>query len=265
MSYTRNRLIEKAQGRYIWFVDPDDMLYPGIVNSLIKKANELDSDFIFGNYIRIPEKAKIEFEPNKSITVFPGDGSRIVPKDSNGKMMCSVWAGLFKRSFLNEYNLRFNDNMIAQEDTLFYYEMGLKVRRIHYVTEPVYIYRQRSSSIMHRHDSRKAMKYYKSMYAMLDVYENYYSQNDCEDKERLKLRILQQSQNLALCLVAINDTKFVRKELKSLKAIGHFPLKSLFLPSSPIQSTMIKMLKNDWGFWILHTIYRIRYKLSDSN
>ncbi len=31
VSATRNKLIQRAQGRYLWCVDPDDMLYPGIV------------------------------------------------------------------------------------------------------------------------------------------------------------------------------------------------------------------------------------------
>ena len=40
ISYTRNRLIDQAQGEYLWFIDSDDMLYPHAASALLKVAEE---------------------------------------------------------------------------------------------------------------------------------------------------------------------------------------------------------------------------------
>ncbi len=69
VSFTRNELIRKACGKYIWFVDPDDMLYPGVVNLVLQAAEDTNADVILGNYLEVPEVYKQRFEPLKSIMV----------------------------------------------------------------------------------------------------------------------------------------------------------------------------------------------------
>ena len=60
VSYTRNRLISLAKGKYIWFVDPDDMLYPNVVKLLYDEIEKNNENVILGNYINCDEDAKYE-------------------------------------------------------------------------------------------------------------------------------------------------------------------------------------------------------------
>lgn len=53
VSFTRNQLIKSAKGKYIWFVDPDDLLYPGVVSLALREIEESEADVLLGNYIRI--------------------------------------------------------------------------------------------------------------------------------------------------------------------------------------------------------------------
>ena len=44
LSAARNTLMDAAKGRYLWFLDSDDKLLPGAIDSLRTKDNELNHD-----------------------------------------------------------------------------------------------------------------------------------------------------------------------------------------------------------------------------
>lgn len=123
-----------ARGRYIWFVDPDDMLYPNVVNLVLQSAIDSNADVLLGNYIRISEKEQPELPPITSLRLQKNENLDILPKDSNGTPMCAIWAGVLKRDFLIDSGLYFNERMIAQEDTLFYFEMSLHTKNIFHIS-----------------------------------------------------------------------------------------------------------------------------------
>ena len=58
VSYTRNRLMREAKGKYIWFVDPDDMLINKVVDKFYQYAEQYKVDIILGDYIRVEELTK---------------------------------------------------------------------------------------------------------------------------------------------------------------------------------------------------------------
>lgn len=64
--------------------------------------------------------------------------------------------------------------MIAQEDTHFYYEFGLRQVR-YFILKNLHIYRHRSDSVMHSHNAKRAIEYYYSMMEMYRVYMKYYT------------------------------------------------------------------------------------------
>ena len=64
LSAARNSGIEKAQGKYVQFVDSDDFLEPNVLKSLVNKM-ELDQlDVLRFNYQNVNDRYEV-FEPNK--------------------------------------------------------------------------------------------------------------------------------------------------------------------------------------------------------
>ena len=53
VSATRNTAIRSARGTFIWFVDPDDLLYPGAVERMYKAISETSQNVIIGNYMKV--------------------------------------------------------------------------------------------------------------------------------------------------------------------------------------------------------------------
>lgn len=113
--------------------------------------------------------------------------------------------------------------MIAQEDTLFYFECEMHEPIIIKFDAPCYLYRQRKSSIMHSKSDKRNIAYYQSMKVMLDVYRYYELNNKCKDRERINSLVLRSKENVAFCLAKVCDTNFVKEQMKELKQNGDYP------------------------------------------
>lgn len=265
VSYTRNRLMKEAVGQYIWFVDPDDLLIPDIAKDFLQEARKLNCDILLGNYIRVPENTQLnQKHEGKAEEECPKKTEDFLPMDANGKVMCAIWAGLFRRDFLIKNALFMNEKMIAQEDTLFYYEFSLRTTEIYKWEKNCYLYRQRSSSVMNSHSDVRAQKYYRSMREMLRVYQEHLEQNDYNDKESLLRKIHHSKQNVASCLASLQDRKFIRAELKKLKKEKVYPFKlrqETLQGGGPfVQRLLTFLLPIEPLFWAYHFVYIVRDK-----
>lgn len=266
VSYTRNRLIENAKGKYIWFIDPDDMLYPDIARIFYLKIEENDCDVILGDYLsiteremNIPENIEKELHWRRISKT-----ERWLPVNQNGIKMCAIWAGLFKRDFLLLNDLHFNEKMIAQEDTLFYYEFILRTDKIIKCSSPSYFYRQKASSVMHSRSKQRLYQYYLSMVEMFKVYKKHLDENDFDNKEILEEKIGHSRQNIITCLVSVDDTKMVKDKLKNLKEIGIYPYpfrKAVWYTKESLLRKIIYFFQPiEPFFWLLHLLYKISYR-----
>jgi len=265
VSYTRNRMIDIAKGEYIWFVDPDDMLINGAV-SYVKKAKSVNADVLLGNYIRTKEDGSYDYDLSKNdfLTDIIEPSESFAPRDNNGKTMSACWAGVFKKEFLISNKLRFNEKMIAQEDTLFYYQFSMKTKSIYKAQTYCYLYRIRQSSVMHSKNDERMKKYYFSMLEMLRVYQEHYDNKDFDNEELLKDKILHSKQNVATCLASVQDDMFVKEQLASIKSqkIYPFPFRTKTLKGK--EKTAIKILKFLIPIEIVFHIYRRIYKKQKS-
>ena len=264
VSFTRNQLIKSAKGKYIWFVDPDDLLYPGVAPLALREIEQRGADVLLGNYVRIQENGNITFTSLEHLHV--SYVSQIdLPADNNGEQMNAIWAGIFKRDFLLEHQLFFNEKMIAQEDTLFYFEFGLRTTNIYKFQEPCYIYRQRPTSVMHTRDALRAERYYDSILELYRVYMRHFELNDYKDKDVLLEKLNHIKQSLVLTLASMKNSTKVYNQLKQLKKDGMYPYKLTTKYIPPLlpwyQKLLYYLLPIELDFWGLHMLYKIRYKI----
>lgn len=257
----RNTCLEEATGSYIWFIDPDDLIYPNIVSKLLSVAVQTEADFIATDYTRVDSDFHISglFEEDyskaiKNYRTIEKD-QNYLPKDQNGKQMCAVWAGIFRRSFLIDNSLQFRAGMIAQEDTLFYYEFEQRNPKIVKLDVASYYYRMRPNSVMHSKSEERSKAYYQSMCIMLDVYRSYYNKYDVCDAN-LKEKINHSQENIALCLALIKDTAFVKVEMRNLQNNGLYPFPTRWAALRGNSGIFYKvnsvLLPHTLYFWFLH-------------
>ncbi len=262
VSYSRNFAIKNSKGKYIWFIDGDDLLYPNSISLLLDNAYKNDCDVLIGNYINIKENENNIFEKQANeFIIQKGKGFR--PNDQEGHKMASVWSGIFKKSVLIENELFFNEKMFMQEDTLFFYELDNKNIDLYKCNINCYCYRHRNNSIMNSKTNERAKKYYFSMIEMHQVYNNYLLQNK-NDIKQLKQKIHHCKQNIAQCLAMVNDKDFIKTQLNVLKKEKiypyHFRKEALKTNENLIKKILTFLLPIKPFFWINHFFYKFKYK-----
>ena len=140
----RNVGIEKAKGDYIWFVDGDDWIEKDCLDNLIQKADELNTDIlIFGGQSCYKNKKKsggysADKLPKKYLNkIFSSDD---IKKDIF-KFPSTAWTKLYKREFLINNNIKFQNIKVGQDQLPFFHSM-ITAQKIALYPKNIYCYRK---------------------------------------------------------------------------------------------------------------------------
>lgn len=146
LSHTRNEGLRVAQGDYIHFFDPDDVLYKDMYKWMLSKGG----DVVMCGYETFPNGNCFVLEGLAESTLSPGDFLQQMDKgDGINRNLSYVWRFLYKRDLLVENKIFFNEKVSSYcEDSLFNLEAWMNARDIRIVSEPCYRYRTHEKSMM---------------------------------------------------------------------------------------------------------------------
>lgn len=169
VSFSRNFGIERANSKYVIFVDADDFLTEGWSKIILDEIKNNDNDFIYvlDNF---PEDS---LEQNKLLDY-------TFKVDNRVAWAATPWAKIFKVEHLNKYNIRFKEDVINGEDMLFNANVILTADKISYIDSNIYNYRINPSSVTQTFKSKifksdqMFLKYLKEMFKNNDFYLNRY-------------------------------------------------------------------------------------------
>ena len=113
VSSARNKGLEVAKGKYIAFIDSDDMVMPNYIEELLHLINTKNEDIIYFNWLNI--------------------NSNIVARFPNNP---AVWKAIYKREILP----RFEECYKTKEDYFFLQELERKRPTEEYYDKLLYIY-----------------------------------------------------------------------------------------------------------------------------
>lgn len=150
VSATRNLGILWAQGKYIAFVDSDDMVRNDFLKTLYPLAEKEKADIVAGGYYLLDEKRK---SLGHSRIAMKGNGIAFLKKlytDPFMKTRTFVWGRLFSRDLLIKNHIQFPTDLLSFEDLPFTYKALLGADRVIYIKKPIYFYRQSASSLTKR-------------------------------------------------------------------------------------------------------------------
>lgn len=163
LSAARNTGVSRATGKYIWFVDSDDVLPNFVLDSLFKKANQDKLDVLLFNYQDISDsgdliKKNMVFK-NTQVT----DGVSFIKNiwgDGFVYHMGYVWRCIYSREYIAENSMSFPEGKYW-EDTVYFPKAIMLAQRVASTTIVGYSYRNNKNSIsVGRSKSLNAKKIY---------------------------------------------------------------------------------------------------------
>lgn len=177
LGYTRNRGLEIASGKYVWFVDSDDWISDkDAAHKVIDIADEDDLDMLMFGMIQ-------EFESERLRTAYENYGSkaetygeRIMPGEDlfsiqmkDNSFISPVQFKIFKREYLSAMGLKMPE--VIHEDIMFSALAMLCAERVKIIPDKLYCYYRHENSITLNNDniSKKVAAY---VYIIAELFDN---------------------------------------------------------------------------------------------
>lgn len=156
---SRNRILDEAQGRYIFFLDSDDIIESDTIEKMLNAASQFDAQVVYGSWEKVDNvgHSPTRQHPYPYLQFLEPDLLAMYAFKNFSSFWISVCNCLMDLSFLRSARLRFLDT-VFWEDLAFTYEMVTKVERAVLLPDITYHYLCRPGSLSHYQDRDELQK-----------------------------------------------------------------------------------------------------------
>lgn len=153
VSATRNVGLDNASGEYTLFVDSDDYIDEVMVERLLGRAVEDNSDIVMCRYSidRAGEISTIDMHYKTEYVCFESIKTELLQLyyTNYHTGLYNLWNKLIKKSVYTTNAIRFDTTLKRGEDAWFIFQCLKQCNRVDYIDESYYYYYQNDSSVMH--------------------------------------------------------------------------------------------------------------------
>ena len=213
LSAARNKGIDLCKGRYIQFVDGDDMLNTTVYELCLDLARFKNPDMVLFELSDKQETAATtDFEG-------PMEGSTYMRHNNLRAAACGY---LFKKDLL--IDLRFTPN-ILHEDEEFTPQLMLRAERLYTTEAKAYYYRRREASIATENDMKWVMRRLNDLQGVLFRMADSTDTLPIEEREALERRVCQLTMDYIYNIITLtHNYRYLEKCVEQLTEKGLFPL-----------------------------------------
>lgn len=142
--HSMNVGIDAASGEYIGIVESDDCILPDMYESLYSAAKNNDLDLVKSDVIFWWENLQYSCEYHREdLNEYYGTVLDSANRKLFFRFFMNTWTGIYKKSFLNEYNIRHNETPgAAYQDNGFWIQTLSFCRKAMWLKDAFYLYRQ---------------------------------------------------------------------------------------------------------------------------
>jgi glycosyltransferase involved in cell wall biosynthesis len=135
----RNAGLDRATGRYVWFVDGDDWLPPGAVSAVLARLRELRPDVLLVDHQVVGPDGTASPPANRAWLHGVAGVARLADRPGLLQAQHAAWNKVVGRELLDRVGLRFQPGWY--EDVPFSHPVMLAARRIGVLERVCYCYR----------------------------------------------------------------------------------------------------------------------------
>ena len=165
LSSVKNRGLKEAKGRYVIFLDSDDYISSNMHSTMLKKAIDKDSDFVYCDVLMVFEDGGVKY---CNMTNYSRENKIMQILDNN--LMAASWNKMIKRELYD--GLSFPEG-INNEDVAVSPSLMLRAKNIQKVESPFYKYLQRSGSIQNSGFNEKRFMVFDTTKICFDLIKKY--------------------------------------------------------------------------------------------
>lgn len=198
VSSARNTGIGMAAGKYLLFLDPDDYFATNSLSSIRDDAEQQECDI----FVLRSMKSNGMAESYRWQTLF-ADRYTDIGKEiyKKGYTRGSVCGCLFKKEFINRFNIRFYEKVRNCEDTIFFFLSQMHAESIMFLDKEFYIVYERENSASRSFSEEKMLM----MFNNLEYVQQYAAANRITDEtcidmlETLKYLLISNLTYFSIC------------------------------------------------------------------
>lgn len=195
LSRVRNRSIEEAEGKWLFFADGDDLLSGHFVETALRFCDS-DAQIITHERLKFIDELPAEQPCNiHTLTELPQEAGKALSISSlcldpqlskpfglsNRAFYHAAWGALYRKDFLIKHSLLFPPGQKKAQDSVFNTETYYYAEKIAYLPYVMYFYRGNPQGITRRY-SKDLLPVYNSLLQLLsDDKEKLYPDNDDVD------------------------------------------------------------------------------------
>ena len=168
LSSARNAGLDMAQGDYVQFLDSDDILLPNKFEYQIRAMETDNLDVCVCHHSIFTTNINETWENKFSQSVYDLTYQGFL-YNWGESFVIAIHSGLFRKSFLDKYKLRFDENVRALEDWLFWISIVRNGGTFVEVQDKLSLYRVHTSSMTQDklHMQKNRLRAYLSLYEIL--------------------------------------------------------------------------------------------------
>jgi len=150
LSVARNEALAMATGKYICFVDGDDLMDKDLFLKAYSLAEETSSEMVIWDYVTFWEESEIESKKTE-----PSLLSSISKKDTVALLErpAFIWVKLIKTETIRELNIQFAKGLTKQ-DIPIHWILTTNIKNIAILPEKLIYYRQQPNATSYKTDRR---------------------------------------------------------------------------------------------------------------